>query len=37
MLKNELFQTVLALTALTVITAGLLILRHRLYRNGSKY
>ena len=37
MLRNELFQTALALTALTVLTAGLLILRHKLYRSGSKY
>ena len=29
--------TALALTALAVLTAGILVLRHKLYRFGSKY
>jgi hypothetical protein len=37
MLKYELLQTALALTALTVLTVGLLALRHKLYRAGNKY
>ena len=37
MLKIELLQTALALTALTVLTGSLLALRHKLYRSGNKY
>ena len=34
MTNFELFQTVLSVSALTALTAGLLILRHKLYHYG---
>ena len=37
MLKHEVLQTILALTALTVLAAGLVVLRNKLYRYGNKY